>query len=86
MKNLIKVILATTIPFSFIGCAYHTTRSYTYGSNTQPVFVVDEPFYRSVPTRTIKYRNVVNPNYQRIDLRPDYPPYRQSTPHIYVCQ
>jgi hypothetical protein len=70
MKNHIKLILATIIPFSFIGCAYHTTRSYTYGSSPQPqqVVVVNRPAYKLIPYNSVKYRHVVNPYYQRIDL------------------
>ena len=73
MKKILQAIILTSISFSFFGCAYHTTRSYAYGSqpvyvNRQPVFVTESPFYRSVKPI------------------PDYPPYRKDTPHIYVIE
>jgi len=73
MKKLLQTIILTAVSYSLVGCAFHTTRSYTYGCServyTQPsVVVTSAPYYRSV-------RGV-----------PDYPPYRKSTPHFYVVE
>lgn len=81
MKQITNTAILVCISFSFIGCAYHTTRSYTYSNTSQPIshscsatpqpaLIAPSPFYRAV-----KYTN----------LRPDYPPYRNETPPIYFC-
>jgi hypothetical protein len=81
MKNTLKILVAVYSMVSMVGCAFHTTRSYSYTYGNAP----------ETPTRVI-YSPVVKvtPNYMYPDTESYYVPknrrYNVSfPPPSYVC-
>jgi hypothetical protein len=72
MKKTLQTIILTSISFSFVGCAFHTTRSYTYGSSErlvvekQPIIINQAPYYQPVRRASPVYSQV--PEYQTVSL------------------
>jgi hypothetical protein len=72
MKKLLQTIILTSISFSFVGCAYHTTRSYTYGSpervvvEKQPIIINQAPRYQPVRRAAPVYAPV--PEFQTVSF------------------
>jgi hypothetical protein len=80
-----KTILLSIISVSLIGCTYSPTNIRNVSS--APTYVSDSPFVRVIPSY---YRS---DSYERSDsydyivpktFYPDYPPYRKSTPPVYI--
>jgi len=72
MKKILQTIILTSISFSFVGCAFHTTRSYTYGSTErlviekQPIIINQTPYYQ--PARRVSPVYSPTPQYQNVSL------------------
>jgi hypothetical protein len=72
MKKLLQTIILTAVSYSLVGCAFHTTRSYTYGSperlvvEKQPIIINQTPQYQ--PARRASPVYLPAPEYQTVSL------------------